>query len=158
MWADQRKNLESTPQRQQESQKLVTVDGRTYTAVAKKNKKGANKGSDSDETEESAEVIELPPEAAPQKKAWSVTNKKNKKSHKESVQVNNPPAKPNNTNKSKPAQPTREQGYHPFQGRGPRFKPKHQGQWSEPAWGHGQRGEYHPRSDQRYHQGGHHGY
>ena len=126
MWEKTAKNLLETPQREQESNRRVEKDGKSYAAAVKsKAKKNKN-------TEEDEEVMQVDPptEDAVDPQQWTNVNGKNNRSHKQDIKVtidnNKPPNKQNEGQKSN------------FRKKGPKFKPKgrREGGWYHNQWGY----------------------
>ena len=127
IWEKTAKNLRETPQRQQDTSKILDIDGKTYAAAVKKPPKV--KDTDSSKTSGATN-----PQQNQEK--WSTAKGKNKKSHKE----NHQPVKPNTANK-----PTGSEGTvhtSSFHGKGPKFKPRQQwgGYQNQNQWNRGPQG------------------
>lgn len=130
IWDKTAKNLRDTPQRQQETSKILERDGRSYAAVAKK---AIAKDSEGPTNRGARQQQNQDPAANNSSKKWNVANGKNKQSHKE----NKPPTNSNTASKA-----TASVG--PFHRKGPKFKPKqweggYQNQWNgsyQVPWGY----------------------
>ena len=131
IWEKTAKNLVETPQREQDSNRRVEKDGKTYAAAVKgKSKKNSNALAEGEKDEEVMQVD--PPEEAgvESQQQWTNVSGKNKRSHKQDIKVTidntKTPSKQNEGHQSN------------FRKKGPKFKPKSRGEggWYHNHWGY----------------------
>ena len=130
IWEKTAKNLLDLPKRQQESNKVIEKEGKTYAAAAKSKPKKNPSDSDNGEIDEQMQV-DPPIVNTEEQQQWTHVSGKNRQSHKQEKRK----ATDNVKTPSKPKNGTQQPSN--FRRKGPKFKPKSRdGRWFQNQWGY----------------------